>query len=181
MKRVAASRVYRLLYPTVPVVVAASSGGRVSAMPAVSVISLSNDPALVGISSSPSHATHGTIVRAGSLSVSWLGREYAEVVEALGSASGAKIRDKLGAAGLHYSLKGPLKVPVIGEASAYLECALAGVHRFGDHDLLVAEVREARAIADFRDYWAFEAYHPILYSGMGRPRIAPADGSVRRS
>jgi len=171
MKRVAASRVYRLLYPAVPVIVAASYEGRVSAMPAVSVISLSNDPPLVGISSSPSHATHGTIVRANSLSVSWLDREYTEMVEALGSTSGAQVRDKLKAAGLHHSLRGPLKVPVIREASAYLACALAGVQRFGDHDLLVAEVKEARAIADFRDYWTFELYHPILYSGMGRPQI----------
>ena len=183
MKRVAPSRVYRLLYPAVPVIVAASYEGRVSAMPAVSVISLSNEPPLIGISSSPSHATYGTIVRAKSLSVSWLDREYTGTVEALGSTSGAEVGDKLEAAGLHHSLSNPLKVPVIREASAYLTCTLAGVQRFGDHDLLVAEVREARAIADFGEYWAFGLYHPILYSGMGRrpPPPSGSDGRVRRS
>jgi flavin reductase (DIM6/NTAB) family NADH-FMN oxidoreductase RutF len=170
MKKVAASKAYRLFYPAIPVVVAASYRGKTSAMPAVSIISLSNKPALIGISSSPSHATYGTIVKAKSMSVSWLDRRYAQTVEALGTKSGTEIPDKLGAAGLHHELKGSPEVPVIREASAYLACALAGVQRFGDHHLIVAEVKEARASEDFSDYWAFKVYHPILYSGLGRSR-----------
>lgn len=165
MKRVPTSKVYRLLYPAVPAVVAATFGGTTSAMPAVSVISLSNDPALIGISSSPSHATYRTIVKAKRLSVSWLDSRYGEAVVKLGSASGNGIRDKLRAGGLHYSLKGAPQVPVIREASAYVSCTLAGVHRIGDHNLLVAQVREARAIEDFDEYWTFKLYHPILYTG----------------
>ncbi len=176
MKRVAASKVYRLFYPAVPVVVAASHKGRVSAMPAVSVISLSSEPALIGISSSPSHATHEAVVRAGCLSVSWLDRRYASAVEALGTTSGSGTADKLRAAGLHYALKGSPEIPVIEEASAYLTCTLAGVKPFGDHELLVAEVVEARAIGDFREYWSFRLFRPILYSGMGRRLM---EGAVR--
>jgi flavin reductase (DIM6/NTAB) family NADH-FMN oxidoreductase RutF len=169
MKRVPASKVYRLLYPAVPVVVAASFRGKISAMPAVSVISLSNDPPLVGIASSPSHATYGTALKAKSLSVSWFDRRYREAVEALGTASGARTADKLRDIGLHYRLRGSPEVPVVRESSAYLTCTLSGLQRFGDHDLLLAEVKEARAIGDFRDYWEFRDYHPIMYSGLGRP------------
>jgi flavin reductase (DIM6/NTAB) family NADH-FMN oxidoreductase RutF len=179
MKRVAASKVYRLFYPAVPVVVAASHKGKTSAMPAVSVISLSSEPTLIGISSSPSHDTHATVVRAGCLSISWLDRRYASAIEALGNTSGSWVVDKLRAAGLHYSLGGSPEVPVIEEAAAYLVCTLHGVRKFGDHELLVAQVREARSIADFRDYWSFRDYHPYLYSGMGR-RLAEGAEPVRR-
>jgi len=180
MRKVEGSKVYRLLYPSVPVVVAATNRGKVSAMPAVSVISLSNDPALIGVSSSPSHDTYATVVGAGRFSVSWLDSRYARVVTELGSVSGTGDRDKLRTAGLHYSLKGVPPVPLLKEASAYLACTLSKVERFGDHDLLVGEVREARAIGDFDDYWAFRLYRPILYSGSRGPRAGRA-GPVRRS
>jgi flavin reductase (DIM6/NTAB) family NADH-FMN oxidoreductase RutF len=165
MKTVPTSRAYRLLYPSVPAVVSATYEGRTSAMPAVSVMSLSNDPPLIGVSSSPFHATYSTIVKANCMSVSWLDLKYRESVEKLGSASGNAVPDKLRASGLQYTLKGTPAVPVIKEASAYLSCTLAGLQRIGDHDLLVAEIREARAIADFDEYWTFKVYHPILYSG----------------
>jgi len=179
MRTVAPSKVYRLLYPAVPVVVAATCEGKVSAMSAVSVISLSNEPAMIGISSSPSHDTYGTIVRVRCFSVSWLDKRHIRTVEGMGSSSGAGIRDKLRAAGLHYRLKGSPAVPIIREASAYLSCTLARAERFGDHELIAGEVREARAIGDFGDYWAFKLYHPILYSGMGRPHAGRAQ-PVRR-
>jgi flavin reductase (DIM6/NTAB) family NADH-FMN oxidoreductase RutF len=179
MRKVEGSKVYRLLYPSVPVVVAASHRGKVSAMPAISVISLSNDPALIGVSSSPSHDTYGTIIKARCFSVSWLDGRYASAVVGLGSVSGAGIPDKLRTAGLHHSLRGTPAVPVVKEASAYLACTLSKVERFGDHDLLVGEVREARAIGDFRDYWAFKLYRPILYLGSRGPNGERA-GPVRR-
>jgi flavin reductase (DIM6/NTAB) family NADH-FMN oxidoreductase RutF len=180
MKRVAASKIYRLLYPAVPVVVATVTADGVSAMPVVSVVSLSSDPPLVGIASSPLHATYGAIVKAGSFSVSWLDRRYRKEVEELGGTSGAGTRDKLSSVGLRYDFRGSTAVPVIRESSAYLVCRLAQVRRFGDHDLVVGAVEEARAIEDFSDYWTFGAYHPILYTGLGRrpPRGAR---SVRRS
>jgi len=180
MRAVAPSKAYRLLYPAVPVVVAATCEAKVSAMPAVSIISLSNEPAMIGISSSPSHDTYGTIVRARCFSVSWLDERHVRAVEGLGSSSGAGVRDKLRAAGLHYRLRGTLAVPIVREASAYISCTLARVERFGDHELIVGGVRDARAIEDFGDYWAFRLYHPILYSGMGRPRAGRSQ-PVRRS
>jgi flavin reductase (DIM6/NTAB) family NADH-FMN oxidoreductase RutF len=168
MKRVAPSKIYRLLYPAVPVVVAAPRADGVSAMPVVSAVSLSSNPPLVGLSFSPTHVTYGAIVESGSFSVSWLDRRYMKEVEKLGTTSGANTQDKLSAVGLHYDLRGSPAVPIIRESSAYLACVLADIRNFGDHDLVVGAVRAARAIEDFNDYWSFEAYHPILYSGSGR-------------
>ena len=168
MRRVPPSRVYRLLYPAVPVVMAAVYRGKVSAMPVVSMVSLSNNPAIIGIASNPVHDTYWTALSARQLSVSWFDDRYRAAVMALGSSSGARMEDKLVSAGLHYDLRSEYAIPVIREASAYLICDVTDVQRFGDHDLLVAQVKEAKAAKDFRGYWRFEGYHPILYAGLGR-------------
>ena len=164
MNAVEPSKVYRLFYPSVPAVVACNDAGKTYAMPAVSIISLSNEPALVGISSSPGHATHGAVLRAGRFSVSWLGSRFVRAVETLGTAPSTS-DDKLKLAGLRHTKGRVLDVPVIEGSAAVLECSLAGRHALGDHELLVGRVEEARAARDFRDYWRFKEYKPILYAG----------------
>lgn len=181
MRNVDLARVYRLLYPTVPAIVAATNAGRTSAMPVVSIISLSNDPSLIGISSSPSHATLQAILRAKRFSVSWLGREYKSAVESLGTSSGWEVTDKLTASGLHYRLRGSPSVPLIAESSAYTVCRVHDVRTYGDHELVVGEVVEAKAEPDFDEYWSFRRYSPILYSGLGRPTPDAPGSSVRRT
>ncbi len=169
MRKVEGSKVYRLLYPVVPAVVAASCEGSVAAMPVVSLASLSNHPPLVGFSSSPSHATYKTIIEAGQFSVSWLDRSFAKAVIELGESTGAMSADKLSAVGLHHRPGKSLNVPVIEEACATLECRFATSQRLGDHNLVIGEVERAEAAADFDDYWTFSEYRPILYAGLERP------------
>jgi flavin reductase (DIM6/NTAB) family NADH-FMN oxidoreductase RutF len=169
MRKVQGSKVYRFLYPVVPAVVAASSAGRVAAMPVVSLVSLSSDPPLVGFSSLPSHTTYKTIIEAGLFSVSWLDRRYAKAVTEMGTSTGGRGPDKLKAVGLHHSPGRSLGVPVIEEASATLECRFAASQRLGDHNLVIGEVKGAEAVEDFGDYWAFREYRPMLYSGLGHP------------
>lgn len=171
MRKVEPSKVYRLLYPSVPAVVAAFHSGETFAMPVVSVISLSNDPPLVAISSSESHATFRAIRRARRFSVTWLDAEYRSAVEYLGSNSGSTVPDKLLASGLHYTAKGSPPVPSIKEARARLVCSVKEVRRYGDHELIVGLVLEAEADGDFREYWNFKDYDPILYTGLGRPGL----------
>jgi flavin reductase (DIM6/NTAB) family NADH-FMN oxidoreductase RutF len=180
MRKVEPSKVYRLLYPSVPAVVAAANGGKTSAMPMVSIMSLSNDPPLIGISSSPAHSTLHAILGARSFSVSWLGLKHQAAVESLGTASGWEVADKLLASGLHYRVKGPKSVPVIAESSAYLVCTVDDVRSYGDHELVVGRVQDARAEDDFDEYWAFKTYRPILYAGLGRPTPDTPRRRVRR-
>ena len=84
---------------------------------------------------------------------------------------------------MHYRIGKEPRVPIIDEAAAVLECILAGRQRFGDHDLLVAEVKKASAIEDFAGYWSFSDYNPILYVGIrdGFDTYQPRgnDGDVR--
>jgi flavin reductase (DIM6/NTAB) family NADH-FMN oxidoreductase RutF len=169
MRKVEGSKVYRLLYPVVPAVVAATSEGRVAAMPVASLVSLSNFPPMIGFSTSPSHATYKAIIGAGRFSVSWLDRRFAKAVIEMGSSTGTGSADKLKDAGLHHRAGRSPGVPVIEEASATLECRFATSQRFGDHFFVIGDVTSAEAADDFDEYWAFIDYRPMLYSGLGRP------------
>ncbi|MDA4123361.1 MAG: flavin reductase family protein [Thaumarchaeota archaeon] len=173
MRKVERSKVYRLLYPTVPAIIAAAHQGKVAAMPVVSLVSLSNSPPLVGFSSSASHSTYKTILEAGRFSVSWMDRRFEDEITRLGTSSGSKTPDKLRSVGLHHRPGKVLGVPLIEEAAASLECRFSLSQRLGDHNLVVGEVKSAQAVDDFEEYWTFQHYSPLLYSGLGRSFRGP--------
>jgi len=159
------SLIHRLFYPQVPAILSAMAGKRVSAMPVVSYTSVSDSPPMVAVSSVPSHYTCRLVLEAGCFSLCILDRDHAGAVARLGSVSGAKVEDKLTDAGLEYTRGEKLKVPVIKGSAATLECSLAAKRRFGDHLLLVGEVRAARAVEAFDEFWDFAKYRPLLYTG----------------
>ncbi|HYA56706.1 MAG TPA: flavin reductase family protein [Nitrososphaerales archaeon] len=159
------SLIHRLFYPQVPAIFSAMVGKRVSAMPVVSYTSVSDSPPMVAVSSVPSHYTCRLVLDAGCFSLCILDRDHAGAVARLASVSGAKVEDKLADAGLEYSRGKKLKVPVIRGSVAELECSLVTKRRFGDHLLIVGEVRAARATEAFDGFWDFARYRPLLYTG----------------
>jgi len=163
--KVEPSLIHRLFYPQVPAILSAMVGKRVSAMPVVSYTSVSDSPPMVAVSSVPSHYTCRLVLDAGCFSLCILDRDHAGAIARLASVSGAKVEDKLADAGLEYSRGEKLKVPVIRGSAAELECSLAAKRRFGDHLLLVGEVRGARATEAFDGFWDFARYRPLLYTG----------------
>ncbi len=179
MNTVDASKVYRLLYPAVPAIIGCSDRSLVFAMPVVSIISLSNSPSLIGVSSSPTHSTHQAIVRKKRFSVSWVDSSQSRALEVLGTTPHSS-PDKLQSAGLRHKRGRTLDVPIVEGAVAALECALYARQATGDHELLVGKVKDARASEDFQEYWRFQTYNPVLYAGIQegsfrtfRPRPAP--------
>jgi len=165
LKEVERSKAYRLFYPSVPAVLSASYRKTVSAMPVVSFTTLSETPSLVGVSSLPSHTTHRTVLAARRFSLCWLDKKDVRAMAHLASHAGREGEDKLLSAGLKHHRGGKVDVPVIDAAVAVLECSLTKAIKFGDHELLVGRVKASYAIEDFRDYWSFEEYRPILYTG----------------
>ena len=163
--KVEPSLIHRLFYPQVPAILSAMAGKRVSAMPVVSYTSVSDSPPMVAVSSVPSHYTCRLVLDAGRFSLCILDRDHAGAVARLASVSGAKVEDKLADAGLKYSRGEKLKVPVIKGSAAALECTLAAKRKFGDHLLLVGEVRTAWATEAFDGFWDFSRYRPLLYTG----------------
>jgi len=165
MNPVDLSKVYRLLYPAVPAIIACSDRGLIYAMPVVSMISLSNDPPLIGVSSSPKHSTHQAIASVRSFSVSWVDASLVRSLEVLGTTPHNAV-DKLHSAGLKHARGRTLDVPIVEGSVASLECTLYARQTLGDHELLVGKVQDARASEDFQEYWKFETYHPVLYAGI---------------
>ncbi|MDE1858245.1 MAG: flavin reductase family protein [Thaumarchaeota archaeon] len=163
--RVDSSLIHRLFYPQVPLVMAAQHRGRVSAMPVVSYLSVSEKPPMVGVGCMPTGFTCTLALKARAFSLSVLDRSQSDAMAKLASASGAKIKDKLSEAGLPHSIGRRWKVPVLKDALATIECRLAATPRFGDHLVLVGEVVAARASDAFSNSWDFNRYRPMLYTG----------------
>ncbi|HUI00903.1 MAG TPA: flavin reductase family protein [Nitrososphaerales archaeon] len=164
MNRVDPSKVYRLLYPAVPAILSCNDRGLIYAMPVASMMALSGEPPLVAVASSPKHATHDVVVSVRSFSLCWLDASMTKAVEVLGSTPHTSA-DKLQAAGLRHSRGAVLDVPIIEGCAAALECSLYARQSLGDHELLVGKVQNAAASEDFQEYWRFERYRPILYTG----------------
>jgi flavin reductase (DIM6/NTAB) family NADH-FMN oxidoreductase RutF len=171
MNPVDLSKIYRLLYPAVPAILSCSDRGLIYAMPVVSIVSLSNVPPLIGVSSSPKHSTHEAIVSVKSFSLSWVDASLVRALEVLGTTPHSAV-DKLQSAGLKHTRGRALDVPIVEGAVASLECSLYARQALGDHELLVGKVHDARASDDFQDYWKFRTYDPVLYAGI-------QDGSFR--
>src|SRR5271169_1877703 len=165
MNPVDPSKAYRLLYPAVPAILSCSDRGLVYAMPVVSIISLSNSPPLIGVSSSPKHATHQAIAKVRCFSLSWVDAKLAHSLEVLGTTPLVGV-DKLQSAGLRHTTGKSLDVPIVEGAVASLECTLYARQTLGDHELLVGKVQDARASEDFQEYWRFQTYNPVLYAGI---------------
>ncbi|MDG6898172.1 MAG: flavin reductase family protein [Nitrososphaerota archaeon] len=176
MKNVDPSLVHRLFYPSVPALLCAAAGGRAAAMPVVSYLSISSDPPLLGVACATSSFTMKMATTSKSFTLCFMDRRYVGKVAALAVKSGRYVTDKIAAAGLSHRPGRSVKAPVISEAMAVIECTLDSRRRFGDHWLLVGRVRAVYASTDFRDYWRFEDYRPILYTGWaGGMKTFPTD------
>lgn len=165
LKELDLSKVHRLFYPDVPAILCASDLGRVSAMPVVSYTSLSEAPALLGVSCSPDAFTYRLITRSRLFSLCLVDRDQVQAIEFLASHSGRNSRDKLADSGLSHRRGSKLDVPVVLESVASLECSLMTRKRLGDHVLIVGKVEAAHVSGDFNGYWRFRSYKPVLYTG----------------
>lgn len=160
---------YRLLYPQVPAVLCSRNGKTIAAMPAVSCISLSNSPALIGAAVKIGSNTERTVSKSSNFSLCWLGySSKSQKIIADLSSKGKQGSDKLMEFGIRYeSTRG---VPVLDASKAYVVCRKVSSERFGDHMFFVGMILEVKASKDFTDqeYWKFETYKPILYLGSNR-------------
>jgi len=120
---------------------------------------------MVGVASSPTHATHEAILRVRSFSLCWLDASLLRSVEMLGTTPNIA-GDKLQSAGLKYTKGKMLDVPIIDGSVAALECSLYLRQNLGDHELLIGKVQGAWAVEDFQEYWRFQGYTPLLYAGI---------------
>jgi flavin reductase (DIM6/NTAB) family NADH-FMN oxidoreductase RutF len=165
LKAVDLSICHRLLYPSIPVMVVSSTKDKTSAMLAVSVIVISNAPPLLGISISPHHTTYRTIRSSKSFTISLFDAKSIPLLKILARKQGYKRKDKLSESGFHKEITPKLKTIAPKEAIAILECKVLRDLRVGDHRFLISRIISATASNDFKGYWRYKDYNPILYIG----------------
>ncbi|MFI5404732.1 MAG: flavin reductase family protein [Candidatus Gagatemarchaeaceae archaeon] len=163
--KVDATLMHRLFYPQVPAIFCAQHGGRVSAMPVVSYAWVSGRPPLVAVGCNPASFTFKLAVKARAFSLCLVDRRYVEAVERLATESGKGAKDKIADASLGHRKAPTVDAPIINEAVATLECELDSKRKLGDHVLLIGLVKASYASENFSDFWDFERYRPILYTG----------------
>ena len=122
-------------FPTPVAVVTAQVDGERFGLTVGSLVSLSLDPALAGISIGKDSSSHEPIRRAGGWAASLLGSGQARVAQHFARSGippvalwhGVEVRD--GARG-----------PLVEGALGWLECRTVSEHEAGDHTIFVAEV-----------------------------------------
>jgi flavin reductase (DIM6/NTAB) family NADH-FMN oxidoreductase RutF len=158
---------FQYFYPYTVALVGASWEGRANFMSAAWHSPLSFDPPLFGVMISGKRFTHRLIKEAGEFTVNFLGYDQARLAADLGRTSG-RDRDKVKDFGVTLAPSRTIGSPIIAQAYAALECRLAEVRTYGDHDLFVGRVQavqhEERAF-DEGGLLRPDGYPPLLYLG----------------
>jgi flavin reductase (DIM6/NTAB) family NADH-FMN oxidoreductase RutF len=122
-------------FPAGVAVVTVDASGQRLGLTVGSLLSLSLDPPLVGISVSRQAALHELLREAGGFAASllaggqeWLAQHFARGVPPIAMWHGVATRE--GAAG----------APLLAGALGWLECRVVGEHPVGDHSVFVGEV-----------------------------------------
>jgi flavin reductase (DIM6/NTAB) family NADH-FMN oxidoreductase RutF len=104
-----------------------------------SLVSLSLDPPLVGVSIGKDAACYELVRRAGAFGISLLGSRHAAVAQRFAAgfppiAHWEGVVTREGSAG---------SAPLLGDARGWLECRIRAAHDVGDHTFFVADVLSA--------------------------------------
>ena len=125
--------------PTSVAVVTVDTGREKLGLTVSSLVSLSLDPPLVGVSIAQEAAMHELLREAGGFAASllaggqeWLGQHFARGVPPIGMWHGIETEE--GARG----------TPLLAGALGSVECRLVSEHAVGDHTLFVGEVESVR-------------------------------------
>lgn len=117
-------------------VVGVSHDGRSNAFTAAWLTQVSFDPLLVALTVNPENFSYTLLQQSGVFTVSILRQGQLELARHFGTQSGREV-DKL--AGQHWR-PGTLGVPVLLDATAYLECRVVDTRAAGDHKLVLGRV-----------------------------------------
>jgi flavin reductase (DIM6/NTAB) family NADH-FMN oxidoreductase RutF len=127
---------------------------------------VSNNPAVIGLCIQPTHTTYKIIRKSKKFALTWINKEDHDIVDRLVLIHGYEEKDKLGRAHIDYFLSEQMHLPIPNNSVAYIETKLIKQLEVGDHVLLLSKVMACFAIEDFDNYWKFEKYRPLLYTGM---------------
>lgn len=128
-------------YPSGLAVLTVRVDGRPLGATVGSLVSLSLEPPLVGVSLGVHAPLHEPVRSAGAFALSVLGRGQETIARRFGS-GGLPPLVAWHELAVHDGVVG---APLLDEAAAWLECRVAGEQRAGDHTIFVGEVLVAEA------------------------------------
>jgi flavin reductase (DIM6/NTAB) family NADH-FMN oxidoreductase RutF len=171
------SLAYRLLNPGSVVLVSVGDGERDNLFPVSWNMPVGDDPPLAALLSSREHFSFPFIERTGELA---LNVPCAEIVDALygcGKTSGSEVPDKFARFGLHRETPSSIRVPLVAEAVANLECRVERILDVEGCGLILARVVAARAASEhFRDGdWQFDRGLQLIHHLAGN-RFCVSEG-----
>jgi flavin reductase (DIM6/NTAB) family NADH-FMN oxidoreductase RutF len=123
-------------FPTGVAVVSAEVAGRPHGMAVNSFTSVSLDPCLVSFCAAHTSSTWPHLRQATGFTVSILGSGHEELCRLFARRDADRYADASA------WTTGPSGHPVLTDALAWLDCRTVAVHPAGDHDLVIAEVRD---------------------------------------
>jgi len=138
-----------ILHPRPVVVVASEYGGKLSAMAASWVTPVSRNPPVVAVAIAKKRLTYELIVKSREFSVNLLPLNLLEKIHFLGSVSGRELPNKIEEAKLTITKGRKVKVPIILESLAIVECVLWKNVEAGDHNIVVGKIVEVYAKPEF--------------------------------
>jgi flavin reductase (DIM6/NTAB) family NADH-FMN oxidoreductase RutF len=158
---------YQYFYPYTVALFGARFQERVNFMTVAWHSPLSHRPPLFGVLVAKKRLTHEIVTGAGEFSVNFLGYDQAQLSANMGRTSGRN-RDKVKEFRVTLEPGRAIASPIIAQAYAALECRLAEVRTYGDHDLFVGEVlavQHEEAAFDDRGFLNTQDFPPLLYLG----------------
>ena len=123
-------------------VVGVADGEQRDAFTAAWVMQTSFDPLLLALSINPGNASYPLLHTGGGFTVNVLKQGQQDLARRFGTRSG-RDEDKL--AGIHWH-PGRSGAPILEDALAYFDCALAGRMPAGDHELVLGRVTEGKLV-----------------------------------
>lgn len=102
------------------------------------IMPISRDPVVLGVCLRTSSALATMAMRAGWFSVNVLASEQSELAGLFARPGRERGTAQFG--GLDWTPDRITSAPLLGGCLAHLACRVAGMHRIGDHDLIIAEV-----------------------------------------
>jgi len=161
---------YRLLNPGSVVIVSVGDAERDNLFAVTWNMPVRKDPPMLALLSGKRHFSYPFIARTGELGINVPDASLADVVYGCGTTTGRKEPAKFARFNLTRQPSKRIKVPLVAEAVANLECRVAQIVDLGASALIVAQVLAASAATDhFRDgMWRFDRGLRLLHHLSGK-------------
>jgi len=140
---------------------------------------ISKNPPLYGISIAPSRYSHELIKKNQEFVINFVPFELVDKAHFCGTHSGRRT-DKSSETGLTLSSSKKVKIPLINECYAHLECELKKSITIGDHTLLIGEVLAVQTDEEVfeNDVLAIYKIQPLFY--LGGNSYSAIDGKKKK-